>query len=67
MIEIDQIEEVREGGAEGAPFGMKPWEYENIGQKTFFFVRRVMQDPVMRAKIKSRAAEIREEEARASV
>lgn len=67
MLDIDQKVDVCEAGAEDALGGMKPWEYENIGQKTFFFVRRVMQDPAIRARIKQRAAEIRKEKAQASV
>ena len=31
----------------------------NIGRKTYLFVRRCMQDPVLREQIKARAAEIR--------
>ena len=61
---IDQVEEVAEGGAEVALANMGPNAYESIGRRTFYFVRRAMQDPSLRERIKERAAQIREKEAR---
>ena len=39
--------------------GYDAYERAEIGRKTYRFVRRCMQDPELRAKIKARAAEIR--------
>ena len=48
-------------GGEAAIEAMDPDSRVEIGRKTYRFVRRVMQDPELREKIKARAAEIRAE------
>lgn len=40
---------------------------EEIGRKTYYFVRRVMQDPVLADRIRKRATEIRAEEESAAI
>ena len=39
---------------------MDEYELAEIGRKTYRFVRQCMRDPELRARIKARAAEIRE-------
>lgn len=51
-----------EGGGELTIGAMDEDGRTEIGRKTFRFVQRVMRDPVLRAKIKARAEEIRREE-----
>lgn len=48
-------------GGEATIAAMDEYSRANIGQKTYRFVRRVMQDPVLRAQIKARAEELRRE------
>ena len=50
-------------GGEAAIEAMDADSRLEIGRKTYRFVRRVMQDPVLREKIKARAAEIRTQDA----
>ena len=49
------------GGGELTIAAMDEYSRLEIGRKTYRFVRRVMQDPVLREKIQKRAAEIREQ------
>lgn len=42
---------------------LDPYRRAEIGRKTYRFVRRLMRDPAVAAKIQARAAQIREEEA----
>ena len=57
-----KIRTVADGaGGEAAVETMDADSRLEIGRKTYRFVRRVMQDPVLREKIKARAAEIRAE------
>ena len=51
----------REPGGEAAIAAMDEYSRAEIGRKTYRFVRRCMQDPELRARIKSRAAELRAE------
>ena len=51
------------GGGELTIAAMDEHSRENIGRTTYRFVRRVMQDPVLRERIQRRAAEIRAAEA----
>ena len=48
-------------GGEAAIAAMDESSRANIGQKTYRFVRRVMQDPALRELIKARAEELRRE------
>jgi hypothetical protein len=48
----------REGG-EATIAAMDEYSRAEIGRKTYRFVRRCMRDPVLRAKIKARAAELK--------
>lgn len=50
----------REGG-EDAIAAMDEYSRAEIGRKTYRFVRRCMQDPELRARIKARAAELQAE------
>ena len=50
-------------GGEATIAAMDEYQYAEIGRKTYRFVRQCMRDPVLREKIKARAAEIREAEA----
>lgn len=54
----------QDGGGELTIAAMDEYSRWNIGRKTYRFVRSCMRDPVLRERIKARAAEIREEEAR---
>ena len=47
------------GGAEETLDAMDDVSYTNIGQSTYRFVRRLMQNPEYRAMIQAKAAEIR--------
>lgn len=47
------------GGGELTIQAMEPSERAELGRKTLCFVRRCMQNPELRARIKARAAEIR--------
>ena len=47
-----------EGGGELTLAAMDEYSRMEIGRKTYNFVRQCMRDPVLRAKIKARAAEI---------
>lgn len=47
------------GGAEETLAAMDDVSYTNIGQSTYRFVRRLMQNSEYRAMIKAKAAEIR--------
>lgn len=46
-------------GGEATIAAMDQYQYREIGRKTYNFVRRCMRDPVLREKIRARAAEIR--------
>lgn len=48
-----------QGGGELTIAAMDKYSRLNIGRKTYLFARSVMRDPVLRAKVKARAAEIR--------
>ena len=48
-------------GGEAAIAAMDEYRRAEIGRKTYRFVRRCMQDPELRARIKARAAELRAE------
>ena len=48
-------------GGEAAIAAMDEYSRAEIGRKTYRFVRRCMQDPELRARIKARAAELRAE------
>lgn len=50
-------------GGEATIAAMDEYSRAEIGRKTYRFVRRCMQDPVLRAQIKKRAAELRAENA----
>lgn len=51
MVAEMDLEAVRAaGGASGAIRGMNQYSREEIGRKTWLFVRRCMQDPELRAK-----------------
>ena len=58
-IEINTAPE--HGGGELTIAAMDEYSRLEIGRKTYRFVRRCMRDPVLRAKIKARAAELRAE------
>ena len=49
---------ISSGGADLTMAAMDDVSRTNIGQSTYRFVRRLMQDPEARAKIKARAAQI---------
>ena len=51
-----------EPGGEATIAAMDEYSRTEIGRKTYCFVRRCMRDPVLRAKIKAMAAELRAEE-----
>ena len=53
---------VQEPGGELTIAAMNEWDRMAIGRKTYRFVRRVMQNPELKALIQKRAAEIRAEE-----
>lgn len=53
-----------QGGGELTIAAMDEYSRLEIGRKTYVFARSVMRDPVLRAKVKARAAEIREEQQR---
>lgn len=56
--------EVITGGGELTIAAMDEYSRLEIGRKTYDFAKRVMHDPVIREKVKQRAAEIRAAEAR---
>ena len=62
MLAID----TQEGRGELTIAAMDEYNRLNIGRRTYRFVRQCMRNPELREKIKARAAEIREEEARAA-
>lgn len=51
-----------EPGGEATIAAMDQYSRQEIGRKTYNFVRRCMRDPVLRAAIKAMAAELRTEE-----
>lgn len=53
----------KEPGGEATIAAMDEYSRAEIGRKTYRFVRRCMKDPILRAVIQARAAEIRAEEA----
>lgn len=55
------------GGGDLALEVMDEYQLLEAGRKTYNFVRSVMRNPELRAMIRKRAAEIREEEARSVV
>lgn len=64
---IETVREAPEGvGGEARIEAMDEDSRYEIGRKTFRFVKECMRDPVLRAKIKALAAEIRAEEERAA-
>lgn len=58
-INLNAEDIVYAGGAEVTLAGMSEGTRNEFGRKTLYFVRRVMQDPAMRARIQARAEEIR--------
>ena len=52
---------VQQPGGEATIAAMDEYSRAGIGRKTYRFVRRCMQDPELRARIKARAAELRAE------
>lgn len=63
-MDQDNVEVVTKGeGGEATIAAMDEYQYAEIGRKTYRFVRQCMRDPVLREKIKARAAEIRAAEA----
>ena len=48
-----------QGGGELTIAAMDEYSRLNIGRKTYLFARSVMRDPVLRATVKARAAEIK--------
>lgn len=63
MVTIECSTEHLDGvGGEASIAAMNDASRLEIGRKTYRFVRECMRDPVLRAKIKALAAEIREEE-----
>lgn len=54
------VNEKLEGGGELTIAAMDKYSRLEIGRKTHRFVRRLMQNPEYREKIKARAAELRE-------
>lgn len=61
MAKKIHIQGTMPGGAELAIAAMDEYSRAEIGRKTYRFVRRCMQDPELRAKIKARAAQLRQE------
>lgn len=57
-------EKHHEPGGEATIAAMDEYSRAEIGRKTYRFVRRCMQDPELRARIKARAAELRAEGSR---
>ena len=55
MVKKIHIQGTMPGGAELAVAAMDEYSRAEIGRKTYRFVRRCMQDPELRAKIKARA------------
>lgn len=55
--------EVITGGGELTIATMDEYSRLEIGRKTYEFAKRVMSDPILREKVKQRAAEIRAAEA----
>lgn len=53
-----------EGGGELTLAAMNEYQRMEIGRKTYRFCKSVMRDPVLRARVKARAAEIRAENER---
>ena len=53
-----------DGGGEMTIDAMDQYSRWFIGRRTYLFARRCMKNPELRERIKARAAEIREEEAR---
>ena len=51
------------GGGELTIAAMDEYQYQEMGRKTYDFVRSVMRNPEMRAIIQARAAQIRAAEA----
>ena len=47
-------------GGELTVTAMDEYSRAEIGRKTYRFVRRIMQNPEIRAKVEARAAELRE-------
>lgn len=63
-MDQDNVEVVtKDEGGEATIAAMDECQYAEIGRKTYRFVRQCMRDPVLREKIKARAAEIRAAEA----
>lgn len=57
LLQVNTIQ----GGAELTIAAMDEYSRLEIGRKTYRFVRRVMQDPVLRKRVQERAAQIRAE------
>ena len=64
MNEKEISVEVITGGGELTIAAMDEYSRLKIGRKTYEFAKRVMRDPILREKVKQRAAEIRAAEAR---
>lgn len=50
-----------QGGAELTIAAMEDYERIELGRKTYCFAREAMRDPELRARVKARAQEIREQ------
>lgn len=64
MNEKEISVEVITGGGELTIAAMGEYSRLKIGRKTYEFAKRVMRDPILREKVKQRAAEISAAEAR---
>ena len=59
----DRVRSQISGGGELTIAAMDEYQYQEMGRKTYDFVRSVMRNPEMRAIIQARAAQIRAAEA----
>ena len=59
----DRVRSQIPGGGELTIAAMDEYQYQEMGRKTYDFVRSVMRNPEMRAIIQARAAQIRAAEA----
>lgn len=55
------LEVAEDAGGEATIAAMDEHSRWNIGRRTYSFVRQCMKDPVLRARIQERAAELRAE------
>lgn len=59
MLGENRVELKTAEGGEATIAAMDEYSYAEIGRKTYRFVRRLMRDPEMKAKIRARAEQIR--------